>query len=858
MDSSPLRPAKPSLLAFAGLAGSRPQAFDGVSKNWKDWDPLLPPLSQFLSPADRVDRAGLARLIQNASSLDELADLGHQALSPAARQKATGDTDNCCATAWSLWVHAEWIVAAAPDAFPLLDPWRQTDGPATRPVFFAPPQEVAALQLRFAKDFLVSLIEPTEMPELIVSMRAFSERVQQDLVDWSKAHWPAPANAAPIPLNATRDRTFVMPSAEAIAVSGTQSSDNAMPSARPQNPHFARAQLLAREILGYGLFDKFPLSGTMLPSNESFETFCKNQAYFWTMEQKDTAQLELIAASARQLDALSGAVSVVGSATARSASPALPASDAVPLRAKSPAARASMDALPPIPTLGNMGAALADKFGLRAVTVSPFGGAKRAFDEIVRANQGFDALAAASDLPNRSIGLGGLALRLARSSYLTRTGARAFFLPVDPELQASHPHAAGDLGFTAPFQSLAHEWSHGWDFMLKDMVADRLTPAQNEIYARAHQSIKTSILFEEPASQKDRQNYLRRTSKAALADVLFKWKNSEDAMPFAPSQAVAQSPSSSSSAASVSSASESLLAALKAHGTDETHLRAKNGLLPVDFSKNLRAVWRAAKTGSESATASALAACLSTFVDPTRFAESGVSVEKAAERDAKRAIDVIQIYLNGVAIMKDKPNWGPMRWRSENMNLHAPDFGYLPTIDYWSRPTELLARSAEVFYLNPRTPELSLVPAHRFTFPQGDEAARAADAFRDFFADARPAFLAAQSVRPAESPLSLSQPQASADVLEWRPPVSLILRARNFAASVAPPGMDAANADGAEIAAQADKSNTGPTAAPAAQAIHDSERYPRAGDGAENTRLRALDIQPCAPPMERKSPFKRR
>src|SRR5476651_2192860 len=95
--------------------------------------------------------------IDNARSLDELADFGAQFLWPTTRRSQIGDSEACCARAWLLWARTRWIVAAAPDGLQVLDPATYSEETHTGGVFEISAPEFTRLQMHFAKQWAKAL-----------------------------------------------------------------------------------------------------------------------------------------------------------------------------------------------------------------------------------------------------------------------------------------------------------------------------------------------------------------------------------------------------------------------------------------------------------------------------------------------------------------------------------------------------------------------------------------------------------------------------------------------------------------------------------------------------------------------------
>jgi len=742
------------------------------------------PHSRLMQPAERVDRVRLAQMIDSASSLDELADIGHQALLPMPRRAQTGDSEDCCAQAWLFWTMTQWAVAVADDGILALNPSgspisavadlaaatalsetqatperASTLDPQQRsalgsPFFSMPPEEFAPLQLRFAKDFVLSLAQPRDFAELTQSMRSFMNRLQSALAEWCDIHWPS-ASPASFMATSTAASASASPSILGFVVRPTPAAEDAAGESDESNdsnasgewsPQRQKAVELSKAFLGDLLFRNLLSDTPFLRENRKFDRFCETQRSFWNTER---ARLNQYLGECAHEAATRAAPGATRSRLDyfHDADPAL--------------AQADMAA-----SLGSVAQGLCDKNGLRAVFINPVGGSRRALAELFRADFAFAVLAERSGLPPRSLGLGGLTLSVANATHLIGHNNAGHFSR-HSQLAPHARQAQGELSFNAPFSALAHEWTHAWDFTLAQAVSGLLPAAVEEKWSAAREALRQVVKFDQPATPADALRFARGIRRTHLA-----WARgnlAQKPLPDAPNLAAyAQWP-------------DFVLSELARFGVPEVKERAKNGVAPRNVNQSLRAVWRAIKTQGPEAVERRLQTLYADLLDPAILCES-VSIEALARHGSERIHEMGKLFHHFLHAQKTHPHWGPMRWSAQtNARLFSAGRGTGPEpFDYQFRPEELLARAAESHFHAPGQPGLSATDPDLFNTPRGDEARVSGAAFDAFFQAARPAFEAAAALRPLRPAVDVSTPAASPaePPLSWRPPATLTLRAK--------------------------------------------------------------------------------
>jgi len=665
------RPKKgtPSLAAFASLALSAPQAWDGAEM-WRADGPFSPLL----------DPARIGQAIENAKSLEELADIGVQALNPGPR-RARGDSIECCMIAWRLWAMVEWTVAAAPDALRAqlpkdMDGKPRNGGQSGKSVEIVDPAQFGLLQWKVAKALLKALATPSDFEGLANGLAQFHAKMEIELQAWAEAH--APALIETVWMD-TRDRIVLNRADGEVAEVGQANW---------------RLRPLANAVMGQELATicAEPLQEPAARSEKEFKSHCANQRYFWRQES-------VIAAEWR-----------------------MTADQGVDERGQ----KLIDSRLPPEgQTVGAVGAALANAFGLRSVAIHPVGGAQRAKQELVRAFCAFSSLSEVTGLPEKALGLGGTKLSVAAAFWASgrSDGVQAYFAwgtggGADQE-------KCGNLVFTAPMSGLAHEWTHAWDMPWNSLTHKALPKGALEALNQARENLRKTARFEEPVSAATARTYWRgkeRPVKAWMWDI-FVYNDG------------------------------AIFESLKARGTEEAKARAEIKRLPLKMPRQLKAVWAAIEEGSEKQIREKV------LIAAKNFRVLTVD-EEAPEKWALETARLLSIHRQELRDrrldMKKAINEGPMRWEAgfRDKGADAP---------YWTAPHEMLARSAEKFAADKGgVGTLSLAEKMDFMCPFGEEAARSNTAFEDFFVAARPLFEAFAKKSEARGVASPITPEALA------------------------------------------------------------------------------------------------
>jgi hypothetical protein len=413
------------------------------------------PFSPLLRP-EEIERA-----VDEARSLDELADIAQQALHPAARH-ARGADRECAVLAWQLWSLATWTLAAAPDG---VTTWQEQGKGRT----FVEPSKVAALQWEGSKRLIKGLAFAMSVEELALSLGRMHAENELWLRGWAQEHASSLVPALPEQsrMRVEIDRQDGQASVEVEASWEMRSLSN----------------LVFGEDLAQALRRPPPEAKGMEPPE--FERYCR------ALSLEADAEREI--AKNNGMDGASG-------------------SDAK--------AHRLVDELLPADNhnLGALAALLANRFGLRSVSARPMGGAQKARQELTRAFGAFEALAERVALPSKSVGLGGLRIQVGmpRRVGMPNNTCAAYFRAASESGQ----DGPGLMDFSAPFRFLAHEWTHAWDLRLAIMAKGRLTTEQAETMDKALESARKTALFEETATRHAAIAYARALSKPVKNDWL--------------------------------------------------------------------------------------------------------------------------------------------------------------------------------------------------------------------------------------------------------------------------------------------------------------------------------------------------
>jgi len=399
---------------------------------------------------------------------------------------------------------------------------------------------------------------------------------------------------------------------------------------------------------------------------------------------------------------------------------------------------------------------LLSRFGLRRISMHPFGGARRARREMERCETGFAALIHQAKIPEKSGGLGGLAISVGRPEHLLG-GGRAWHRANESAARSVAKKGwalPGEMSFSAPFSDLGHEWTHALDAHAPFWSA-RQPPGRRRAFDAALGDLREAMRFEEPATAKDAARYVRDIQQETRKMIWNEWVQGE------------------------------LLDFLQRNAEPVVASRASKGLLPPDFARQFQPVWKACKTGSEKTIARAVSQLIENYCPPAAEApaeskEMGIGDGPRGRGDSSEAADFGDWALffarnlresadaerKAKQMMRENASWGPMRWaalledRAQWKSLRAP---------YWATPEELAARGAEAFFAQAGVPELGWIESEGHLQPKGDERDRALNAFARFFDEAKPAFqelaesLREDPARGLEAPRSA--PRSLAD---WR------------------------------------------------------------------------------------------
>lgn len=620
----------------------------------------------------RFDPQRIEQDIERANGLEDLADLGFQALNPGPR-RARGASEVCCTSAWKIWAAVQWMVSAAPDhtMVTLRKSGSQWDGNADDQDVPLPSEAFAAWQGTIAKRLLKALALPTSLDDLVESLNDFQRHLHRDLHAWAQEHHPECLSPhrnwrTRVELNRLDGQTEVV------------------------GPDHNVDEELVRQLMGEDFIKTLnhPETFEEVPS---FTSFCDQQKVgMWWGASDSTSEMDRHQALVDRLLA------------------------------------------PEEHTLTGLGTLLANRYGLRAVSIHPVGGARRAQQELVRAVGAFEALAKASGLPTASVGLNGLHLRVAATTVAWSRGGstKAFFRANGARGIRSRLHP-GEMVFTAPFDvpALAHEWTHAWDHHLEHLVQPLLLDDQRQALTGEFKRLRSVLSFEAPVFKTTTTTY-RKSKEKAFQRLLW------DSYDVGHEEFV------------------TITCALR--GTQETKARAAQGLRPAGFERALHNLWSVLREGSEKTIRAALQPILANFVGLT---EDMVPPETFAMQCAYDLVVARRSLQAARAVQTQHPEWGPMRWEAALL-----DQARNAKESYWLAPREMMARAAETFFSNDPMPNR---PSHQSMTPWGEEAVRASEAFLHFFQAARPVFTLLAQQRTVDGP---AHPMILLDdTVPWKP-----------------------------------------------------------------------------------------